>query len=93
MDRDPESSRERTQRAAAGPAGTGQPGSAGDEARPADEKLVPSPAPGVGPIGPGGDPSYMEGTLRGKGPRVGLYVTIAVVALLVIVAIVLVLGG
>ncbi len=65
----------------------------GDGERPPDERLVPRPAPGIGPIGPAGDPSYMEGTLRGKGPRVGFYVTAAVVAALVALAIALVLGG
>jgi hypothetical protein len=64
-----------------------------DEERHADDKLVPKPAPGIGPIGPGGDPSYMEGTLRGRGPRVGLYVTVGVVAALVLVAIALVVAG
>lgn len=62
-----------------------------DEERPADEKLLPRAVPGLGPIGPGGDPSYMEGTLAGKGPRRALYVTVGIVALLVLVAIVLVL--
>lgn len=66
---------------------------AGDEERPADEKFMPSPAPGLGPIGPAGDPDYMEGTLEGKGPRLGLYITVAVVAALVLVAIILVLRG
>ena len=64
-----------------------------DETRPADEKLVPAPAPGVGPIGPAGDPAYMEGTLEGRGPRVGLIVTVALVAVLVVAAIALVLAG
>lgn len=64
-----------------------------DEERAADEKLVPKPAPGVGPIGPAGDPAYMEGTLRGTGPRVGLYVTVGVIAVLVLAAIVMVLRG
>jgi hypothetical protein len=74
---------------------TGAAGEAGgkpDEDRPADEKLVPRPAPGLGPIGPAGDPSYMEGTLRGKGPRLGLYVTVAVLGALVLLAIVLLLA-
>jgi hypothetical protein len=65
----------------------------GDEERPADEKLVPRPAPGLGPIGPAGDPSYMEGTLRGRGPRVGFYITVGVVAVLVLIAMMLVLRG
>ncbi|MFN2432997.1 MAG: hypothetical protein ABR599_09355 [Gemmatimonadota bacterium] len=64
-----------------------------DEERAAGEKLVPRPAPGIGPIGPAGDPSYMEGTLRGRGPRVGLYVTLGVVGALVVAAIALVLAG
>jgi hypothetical protein len=68
-------------------------GETSDEERSADEKLVPSPAPGIGPIGPAGDPSYMEGTLEGKGPRRGLYITLAVMAILVILAIALVLRG
>lgn len=68
-------------------------GGEGDEARPADEKLVPKPAPGIGPIGPAGDPAYMEGTLEGKGPRRGFYVTVLVIAGLVVAAIVLVLSG
>ena len=61
-----------------------------DEERPADE-LVPRPAPGLGPIGPAGDPAYMEGTLQGRGPRVGLYLTVGAVAALVALAIVLLL--
>ncbi len=64
-----------------------------DDERPADEKLVPRAAPGLGPIGPAGDPAYMEGTLRGRGPRTGLYVTVGLVAALVLLAIVLVLRG
>lgn len=66
---------------------------ASDEERPAGERLVPRPAPGLGPIGPAGDPSYMEGTLRGRGPRVGLYVTVAVLAVLVLAAILAVVAG
>jgi hypothetical protein len=65
----------------------------GDEERPADEKLVPRPAPGLGPIGPAGDPAYMEGTLRGKGPRVGFFITVGAIAVLVLLTIVLVLKG
>lgn len=64
-----------------------------DEDRPADEKLVPRPAPGLGPIGPAGDPSYMEGTLSGVGPRRGFVVTVVLMAVLVILAIAFVLGG
>jgi hypothetical protein len=64
-----------------------------DEDRPADEKLVPRPAPGLGPIGPAGDPSYMEGTLSGTGPRRGFVVIVALMAVLVILAIAFALGG
>lgn len=62
-----------------------------DEDRPAGEKLVPEAAPGLGPIGPGGDPAYMEGTLRGRGPRVGLILVAVVFGAAVVAAVVLVL--
>jgi hypothetical protein len=64
-----------------------------DEDRPAGEKLVPKPAPGLGPIGPAGDPAYMEGTLAGPGPRLGFIVTVAIMAALVLTAIALLLRG
>ncbi|HEY7462365.1 MAG TPA: hypothetical protein VIC59_10890 [Gemmatimonadota bacterium] len=64
-----------------------------DEDRPAGEKLVPKPAPGLGPIGPAGDPAYMEGTLAGPGPRRGFILTVAIMAALVLAAIALLLGG
>ncbi len=64
-----------------------------DEDRPAGEKLVPKPAPGLGPIGPAGDPAYMEGTLAGPGPRRGFILTVAIMAALVLAAIVLLLRG
>lgn len=64
-----------------------------DEDRPAGEKLVPKPAPGLGPIGPAGDPAYMEGTLAGPGPRRGFILTVTIMAALVLAAIVLLLRG
>ncbi|HEY7530371.1 MAG TPA: hypothetical protein VIC56_06815 [Gemmatimonadota bacterium] len=69
------------------PSGDGVP----DEDRPADEKLVPEPAPGLGPIGPAGDPAYMEGTLRGRGPRVGLIVVVLAFGAAVVAAVALLL--
>lgn len=64
-----------------------------DEDRSAEEKFLPEPAPGLGPIGPAGDPAYMEGTLRGRGPRVGLLLVVLAFAAAVAAAVVLVLRG